>query len=463
MFRLSSSSVAPRRSNRKNRTLVRPAELPLLAYLEILCCALALFALVAGPVYGTISAALFLAAAAGVVLVRPREAVRDLLRFLPLLAIPLLAMMSTAWSDAPERTVRAAIQMLLTMAAAIVICRRLSPETLIVLMFVAMVGMCLLALPRVPFVLETHYPLLGPYASKNAMAYAAHLLVALSLAVAFERKRSLWWRLAAVAAIGPALFLLKLAQSSGALLALILTLLTFPALLFVGRVNGIWRVVIVVLAILGVGVAVLLLPDIEAAAADFRQNVLQKDATLTGRTYLWDFAYRLAAEKPLLGHGYYAFWRIGNIDAEGLWRYAGIANRTGFNFHNTFIEMRVDMGWVGTILLVVTCAAILGLALFRQFTRPSTAMAFLAALTIGELVRSTAETSLFGPFSYYTLLLVATGVYAVTRDGLDPPAAGSRSLRRVSRKPVNAVRSATWRGLRSGAAAPAPRPSRALP
>jgi exopolysaccharide production protein ExoQ len=348
------------------------------------------------------------------------------------LAIPLLAMMSTAWSDAPERTVRAAIQMLLTMVAAIIVCRRISAETLIVMLFVCMIGMCVLAVPSLPYVFQTQTPLLGPYASKNAMAYAAHLLVALSLAVTFERKRSVWWRLAAVAAIAPALFLLKLSQSSGAFLALIMTLLTFPALLLVGRVNGIWRFVMLALALVGVGVAVALLPDIEAAATDVRQNVLQKDATLTGRTYLWDFAYRLAAERPVLGHGYYAFWRVGNIDAEGLWRYAGIASRSGFNFHNAFIEMRVDMGWVGTILLVVTCAAILGLALFRQFTKPSTAMAFLTAVTIGELVRSTAETSLFGPFSYYTLLLMATAIYSAAPSGQRATTLGLQRLMRAS-------------------------------
>jgi exopolysaccharide production protein ExoQ len=412
-----------------------------LSVLEGACCFIALAALVGSPIFGTALAALFLVAVAGLVLMRPADVGRDLVKFLPLLALPILAMLSTLWSDAPERTLRAAIQMLLTMMAAIVICRRFSSETLVVMLFVAVAAACSLAVVSLPRVFAMHVPLLGPYASKNAMAYAAHLLVALSLGVACERSRSGWWRLAACLAIPAGLALMYLAQSVGALLALFITMSTFPALLLIGRVRGLWRVAILFAGVIAIGLAVVLLPDIEAAAADFRQNVLRKDETLTGRTYLWDFAYRLAAERPLLGHGYYAFWRQGNIDAEGLWRYAGIVDRSGFNFHNTFIEMRVDMGWTGTALLVATCVAIVALAMFRQFNRPSVALAFLLALSISELIRATAETSLFAPFSYYTLILMATGVYAV--EGAGSPTGRSSAIKsRVSREKNYILRNA---------------------
>lgn len=380
--------------------------------LELFCCFIAVAALVTSPFFGTLGAAAFLTSAGILGSFRPDRSVRDLARFLPFLTLPLLAMASTLWSDAPERTLRAALQLMLTMMATIIICRRVSSETLIVMLFLAITGACLLAIPSVPNALARHLPLVGPYGSKNSMAYAAHLLVAVALAVACEPKRSVWWRFAACATIPAALGLMYLAQSAGALLALLITLTVFPSLLLFGRVPPMWRVVIIVLLIVIITLALAFLPELEAAAADFRQNVLKKNATLTGRSYLWDFAYRLASARPVLGYGYYAFWREGNIDAEGLWRYAGIASRSGFNFHNTFVEMRVDLGLVGVITMVATCAAIVCLALARQFTNPSVGLAFLLALTISELVRATAETSLFGPFSYYTLLLLATGIYA---------------------------------------------------
>lgn len=395
------------------RDPLRPSSVPGLRIFELACCFAALASLVASPVVGTAAAAVFLGSVAVLAFLRPTQTLREVWLFLPLLALPLLAMISTIWSDAPERTLRAALQMMLTMAASILICRRVSNDTLILMVFVAMGGVCALALPSIPRVLADGRPLLGPYASKNAMAYAAHLLVALALAIVCTPRRSIWWRLAAGATIPMGLGLMYLAESAGAMLALAITLATFPALLLIGRMNSIGRVVTITVAVGSTALALAFLPDLEAAAADFRQNVLHKDATLTGRSYLWDFADRLSQERPLLGHGYYAFWREGNLDAEGLWRYAGIASRTGFNFHNTFVEMRVDLGWVGTAVLTLTCAAIASLGLVRQFTQPSVGLAFLLALTSCELIRATAETSLFGPFSYYSLLLIATAVYAV--------------------------------------------------
>lgn len=396
------------------RDPLRSPTAPRLRTIELICCFAALASLVASPVAGTVAAAVFLGSAAVLAFLRPTQSARDVWVFLPILALPLLAMISTLWSDAPERTLRAGLQMMLTMAASILICRRVSNDTLILMLFVALSGVCALALPSLPRVLADGQPLIGPYGSKNAMAYAAHLLVALALAITCTPRRSLLWRLAAGATIPIGLGLMYLAQSAGALLALVITLTTFPALLLVGRMNNIGRVVTIAGALITIALVLAVLPDLETAAADFRQNVLHKDATLTGRSYLWDFADRLAQERPLLGHGYYAFWRTGNIDAEGLWRYAGIASRTGFNFHSTFVEMRVDLGWVGMVVLVLTCVAITGLALVKQLTKPSVGVAFLLTLTISELIRATAETSLFGPFSYYSLLLMATAIYAVS-------------------------------------------------
>ena len=382
-------------------------------FIETACCFAAVASLAASPLVGTVPAAIFLVSIAVLAFLRPAETVRDIALFLPLLALPLLAMVSTIWSDAPERTLRAAIQMMLTMMAAIMICRRISSGTLILMLFAAMAVACMFAVPAIPDALARRQPLIGPYGSKNAMAYAAHLLIALSLAVAFEPKRSAWWRLAACCAIPPALGLMYLAQSAGALMSLIISSIVFPSLVIFGRVGIRWRACIVAFVLVTLAIALVGLSDLQTAAADFRQDVLHKDATLTGRAFLWDFAYRLAHARPMLGYGYYSFWREGNIDAEGLWRHFGINTRTGFNFHNTFIEIRIDLGWTGLIVLVTTCAAIVGLALVRQFARPSVGLAFLLALTVSELVRSAGEVSLFVPFSYYTVLLMGTAIYAL--------------------------------------------------
>lgn len=190
---------------------------------------------------------------------------------------------------------------------------------------------------------------------------------------------------------------------------------TFPIFVVFGRLSMPMRIAALALALIFVALALIFMPDLQAAWADFRVNVLKKDATLTGRTYLWDVAAKLNAERPWLGRGYYAFWRQGNIDAEGLWRWGGIGTRSGFNFHNAYVEMQVDLGWVGQALFIGVCAGIALTGFARQLIRPSVPMAFLLSLLIVIYVRSYAESGLIAPFSFLTLLWIATALYGFDR------------------------------------------------
>jgi len=130
-----------------------------------------------------------------------------------------------------------------------------------------------------------------------------------------------------------------------------------------------------------------------------------KDPTLTGRTYLWYRAAELIREKPVLGRGYFSFWLQGNIDAEGLWRYAGIAERSGFNFHNTLVDLLVTVGWLGAVALIVT-VLIAAVALVRRFVdRPSLALVFWISILLYELSRTPIETLGIQPFYFSTTLV----------------------------------------------------------
>ncbi|MGU3390546.1 O-antigen ligase family protein [Sphingomonas sp. M1A8_2b] len=395
-----------------------------LAQIEVVLGIVAVLAMAGTLLAGTAGAAIFLVSAIALMALNPARSARDLARFAPLLVFPLLAMISTIWSDAPERTLRAAIQLMLTVMTAIIVCRRVSGPTLIAVLFAAYAAMCLASLVELPAAISRRVPMTGLFDSKNQFAFVAHLLFALGLAVLADRRQNALLRIGALATIPLSLVLVALAQSAGAGTSVAVTLVTFPAVLVLGRVRPSLRIAIVVGMVLMVVLALAFLPDILAAWTDFQVHVLKKDATLTGRTYLWDFAARITAERPLLGHGYYAFWRVGNIDAEGLWRWGGIANRSGFNFHNIFVEMKVDLGWVGAILFLITCAGIAAAGLVRQLTKATVPVAFLLSLLIVLYIRSYAESTLIGPFNMLTFLWVAAGVYACSGLGdRSPPIA----------------------------------------
>ncbi|BAZ08392.1 O-antigen polymerase [Calothrix sp. NIES-4071] len=80
---------------------------------------------------------------------------------------------------------------------------------------------------------------------------------------------------------------------------------------------------------------------------------LGRDATLTGRTYIWGTALTRLMERPFLGFGYSAFWAPGS-------RYALQASRAlGSDWipphgHNGFVDLAVDVGLIGLSLFFIT-------------------------------------------------------------------------------------------------------------
>lgn len=372
----------------------------------------AVLALAVTALLGTLAALAFIVVALLMIAAEPRQAATAIMRFSPLLLIALLAMASTLWSDSPQRTLRAAIQLLLTMTAAILVAQRLEARTLIATLFCGIAATCLPAIPFVPDAVKTGSPLFQPFESKNMLGFAAHLMFALGLAVTADRDHRGWLRLAALASLPFALLLVWLTRSAGAQLAVAITIMVFLPLLMMRRLPPAWRIGVVILGLALVGIAAANQPQIEALITTIRGDVLNKNATLTGRTYLWEFAGRVAEERPLFGHGFYAFWRQGNIDAEGLWRWGGIASRTGFNFHNAFVEMRVDLGIVGQLLLAASCVGIGVASLINFLRQPSVSYAFFIGLLIVFYVRAFGESILVAPFGVSTALWIAAGVYA---------------------------------------------------
>lgn len=399
--------------------------------------ALAVLALAAVALVGTLAAFVFIALAAALLALEPIGNGKAILRHWPLLILPLLCALSTLWSDAPQITLRAGLELLVTMVAGVIVAHKVKPRALLLLLFLGFLVICLFALPWLPQALANRRPPFEPFESKNALGFAAHYLFALSLFICCDRSQGYLVRLAGFASLFLALGLIWLSQSAGAQTSAAITLLVFPTLLLFGRVPMGVRIALVLLLAALLFIALVFLPTIEDSIAAIRSNVLHKDATLTGRTYLWDFAARFAAEHPLLGHGYYAFWRQGNIDAEGLWRWGGIASRSGFNFHNAFVEMRVDLGVVGVAVLAFTCAAIAVRSFWAQLVRPSVALAFFITLEMVLFGRSLGESGLFAPFGVGAVLLVAAWVYAAeAAPAKRRSAAQPRARRRARRSPA---------------------------
>lgn len=373
---------------------------------------IATMSLFSGPLVGTIGIALFVAASAALMMWQPFKTGRDLLRYSPFLVLALLALVSTAWSDAPERTSRAALELVATVAAVIVIANVLSARAMILTLFAVSIAICLATIPYVPKALSNGMPLHGPFDTKNPLGFAMVLSLGLGFIVLVDAAQPVLVRIAAIPFMTVALFLLILTKSGNAIVGAAI-LLSGTACLLAAKRLGVYSRIGIVLFLLALGgVALIFLSDLQAFAVDFVENVLKKDMTFTGRTFIWQVGSGLIAERPGLGHGYYAFWRQGNVEAEALWRAFGIAQRGGFNFHSAFVEMAVDLGFVGLGILLTLCAGTALMAFYTYVREPTLPSAFFFALMVVIFVRSYTETGLIGPFSIYTALWIWAFIYA---------------------------------------------------
>ncbi|MGB3572337.1 MAG: O-antigen ligase [Phormidesmis sp.] len=81
-------------------------------------------------------------------------------------------------------------------------------------------------------------------------------------------------------------------------------------------------------------------------------SALGKDPTISGRTEIWAAAITMIRQRPLLGYGFSAFWTEDNPSA--LW--IGASLHEGFypsHAHNGFIDILLDIGWIGMALFLV--------------------------------------------------------------------------------------------------------------
>lgn len=342
------------------------------------------------------------------VLVEPRILLRALPRTLALFGLAGLAIASTLWSDAPSTTLRAGIQYGSTIACAVIASRVLSLTDLarsavfgilLVLAFSLFVG-------RHQYdAIDGTYALVGAFGSKNQLGFFASLGILFGGTVVVADKRFLM-RLAALGLVVLSVAVLAASQSATSVLTVAAALVAVAGVAIAGRIAPTARLVLcafLVFVLLGGVFAAL-----DGGAFGDILGVFGKDATLTGRTYLWSEGISFANDRPFFGMGYNAFWVVGNPDAERLWEEFYITARTGFHFHNTFIQGAVDLGMVGLsaiVLLLVWLLAALARALFRGKVTTETALA--AGLIVLLLSRAMVEIDFLTPYTVGTFLLYA--------------------------------------------------------
>ncbi len=145
---------------------------------------------------------------------------------------------------------------------------------------------------------------------------------------------------------------------------------------------------------------------LQIGAVDAVLGVFGKDSTLTGRTYLWQQGIEAVRQNPVLGVGYQGYWVPGFADAERLWDDFFITGRSGFHFHNTFIEVTVETGLIGLALLcMIMLTNVFGhlSAMLSRNRDPGSTL--LCALSVLLLMRAFVEVDVLFPYQIGSFLM----------------------------------------------------------
>lgn len=400
------------------------------AMFAIAAVALSLFVFAYSVRYGQLAVLMLYAIWALPVAIEPRLLLVRIPASLLVLSFGLVTAASVLWSAQPDATLRASIQYLSTLAIGIIAARVIAPRDLA---RGGIVGVSLILAVSVAVgnyaydYLDTTYAFVGAFGSKNQLGWYASLGIVFALTTLIDGRSGYLWRLVAIAVAIASAAALFASESAGSILTLAAALLLATTLAIIGRVPPTERLVVVVLGILA---GVLLLGvALQVGVFETVLGVFGKDSTLTGRTFLWQEGIIAAGERPFFGLGYYAYWVVSYPPAERLWEAFYITSRTGFHFHNTYIEAAVNVGLIGLatlvmVLLVYVVATLRAILLGR----PEAGTILLATAGALLIMRSFVEIDFMTPYTVGTFLFAygLTSLLAIRRTPDARPYPGRR-------------------------------------
>ncbi|NQE63138.1 Holdfast synthesis protein HfsC [Caulobacter sp. RHG1] len=307
-------------------------------------------------------------------LARPWNLVRVTLRQPFLIILMGVVVASITWSIDPGVSIRRGFAVGCTTMSGLALAARFSwldMTRIIAAVFALLIVACYVICIAVPSigVMTELFPgaWRGLWMEKNSLGGLMALgACALWAAALMDRDRSKLWLIFGGLAVG----LVLLSQSKTSLASLMLGLMALgfvwicqrgPALGAAATWAGVTGVMLLVLFLL--------------LASDVFLGILGKDATLTGRTQIWEAAMRQIEQRPWEGYGYAAVWD----DKSGRGPLAWIVHDAKFtpqHAHNSWIEQWIGIGLFGLAAWGLFYLQAMALALIAVFRERGALLAF---------------------------------------------------------------------------------------
>lgn len=324
----------------------------------------------------------------------------------PILAWPVVAWLSVAWSVDPDLTAGQALRFSVTILIGILIGARYPMDRLMqMVFFVVLAGVgasVLLALANVPLSIAPGGEARGIYFHKNMLGGQAILLFAVSTILLMTG-----WRIP-LAAIGCTVALMGIGLSGSATAAATTAVLVVGLpLLAALALRPLAAITLVLCAVFCVCLIALVFAHLGTDPYSEALRLLDRDPTMTGRSDLWEAGIAQFWDRPVLGAGFGAFW-TGALD----WRTQLVLNELGDvgHFHNTFLEVGVQLGFLGLGAFVLVLLLVLAAGIAELWARRRMILVWPPALWGLAMVSGMAEIVLFNKHALFQILLCAVFV-----------------------------------------------------
>jgi exopolysaccharide production protein ExoQ len=337
------------------------------------------------------------------------RAARVGVRLWPFLLVLALIIASAAWSQSSGHTIRRSLALMALVAFVVATGSLLGIGRFFRILMGVMAVLILASLaeaalrPSIGFDTGDYSNAIrGVFPQKNVTGMAL-LFTALALSfLVLERGRLRWTDGAWLAAL---LVMLVLARSTTSLLLTMVVAGLTLLVLWAAR-GGLWGAVAALVAAVGLAAGLVVFAGI---GMEGLFDLIGKDSSLTGRTFIWDGTWQIIAGRPLLGHGYAAFWLENSRNVRSL---AELVAWEVPNAHSGYLEVLLQLGWVGLVLVWLMGVATLVLAL-RAMLRGQVGLALWSLLVLGVVgILNRTESVLLNPdfpMLFWLLALVALG------------------------------------------------------
>lgn len=353
----------------------------------------------------------------------PGQLLPAIVRAWPLFIIPIMCIISATWTPYSGDAIRRGVLLGLTGFFAIYLANRLTARQLLfAYFFIETVALFQsLATPNI-----MNGDATGIFGQKNYLAVHMFILYAAALAFIFDKEVQTPLRAIALAIAPLALYMILQSNSATTLI-----FVAAATVAFVGQAL-IWkpaskvrhmRVLIIMTVVLVAAIAFYGIFGLSSINLyDEFLGAMGKDSTLTGRTYLWDHAWRIIDEHPWTGLGANSYWRPELGEANSILYYFHYRHFVVFSFHNSYLEIGMQLGYPGMYALIFVALWALLLNVRNWVMQQDTTNTFFLVMAVLVVIRSNTEIDLVAEFSATMILLFIGAIRRNETAGTTVPA-----------------------------------------